>query len=531
MTSRRVASWSRARILPRQQVYVTTPPPRSGTALRDELLATCSLAMAASGETEGAFAQPPQFVLLAVLAKLPADTRMRCAEVSRAWRDAASSPSLWRDIDLTEGSGITIPQFFVVDPWMRCRGANDAVLRAAAARAQGELQALRIACSGRTSLEALSSILATNARTLRKLCIRGYLHRLRQMYQKETAVITALLHAAPALEELELDLAMRIKALGVDEPAGLLAPLLRRDPAFAAVRLRSVNLCWDEHGDVRSLVALLASQPALTHVHVDAWASLTSAEVDAVFDAAANLRLTELKLNCTFPDDARAGDAVSRLLRRCATLTTLRLDLDWLCRRHARGVAPTLDDARQLGAALLANNCSLTSLSLKHFVDWQLDFAAGQHLLGALAQHPRLRTLELHALIDSTSWEAVVAEYAALIRHNRVLDSLAVRLSHNCGPCLQPPCYQACLRKLFEAVKVNVSLRCLSFDTVTEPFVSEQFLLDAVLPAVTACATLQRMERIDLGSGLAGRAIGKLLAARREGGAAAGLTTSDELGA
>jgi hypothetical protein len=242
MTSRRVASWSRARILPRQQVYVTTPPPRSGTALRDELLATCSstsplptppprsgtalrdellatcsLAMAASGETEGAFAQPPQFVLLAVLAKLPADTRMRCAEVSRAWRDAASSPSLWRDIDLTEGSGITIPQFFVVDPWMRCRGANDAVLRAAAARAQGELQALRIACSGRTSLEALSSILATNARTLRKLCIRGYLHRLRQTYQKEMAVITALLHAAPALEELELDLAMRIKAL---EPSG-----------------------------------------------------------------------------------------------------------------------------------------------------------------------------------------------------------------------------------------------------------------------------------------------------------------------
>lgn len=528
MTSRRVASWSRARILPRQQVYVTTPPPRSGTALRDELLATCSLAMAASGETEGAFAQPPQFVLLAVLAKLPADTRMRCAEVSRAWRDAASSPSLWRDIDLTEGSGITIPQFFVVDSWMRCRGANDAVLRAAAARAQGELQALRIACSGRTSLEALSSILATNARTLRKLCIRGYLHRLRQTYQKETAVITALLHAAPALEELELDVAMRMNAL---EPSGsgLLAPLLRRDPAFAAVRLRSVNLCWDEHGDVRSLVALLASQPALTHVHVDAWASLTSAEVDAVFDAAANLRLTELKLNCTFPDDARAG-AVCRLLRRCATLTTLRLDLDWLCRRHARGVAPTLDDARQLAAALLAN-CSMTSLSLKHVVDWQLDFAAGQHLLGALAQHPRLRTLELHALIDSTSWEAVVAEYAALISHNRVLDSLAVRLSHNCGPCLQPPCYQACLRKLFEAVKVNVSLRCLSFDTVTEPFVSEQFLLDAVLPAVTACATLQRMERIDLGSGLAGRAIGKLLAARREGGAAAGLTTSDELGA
>lgn len=530
MSQRRRESRRVARHGSRQEVHVTTPLPRSGTALRDELFATCVLAMAAAGDADsGVFAEPPLFVLLAVLARLPADTRMRCAEVSRAWRDAACSPSLWRDIDLTEDSGITIPSFFVVDPWLRCRGANDAVLRAAAARAQGELHALRIACSGRTSLETLSSILATNAGTLRKLCIRGYLHRLRQTYEKETAVITALLHAAPALQELELDMAVRIKAL-VDEPAGLLAPLLRRDPAFAAVRLRSVNLCWDEHGDVRSLVALLALQPALTNVQVDAWASLTSKEVSAVFDAAANLRLTDFKLNCTFPDDARADNTVAHLLRRCDTLSTLKLDLDWLCRRHARGVAPSLDDARQLGAALLANR-SLTSLSLKHFVDWQLDFAAGQHLLGVLAQHPRLRTLELHALINASSWEAVVAEYAALIRHNCVLDSLTVRLSHTYGPCLQPPCYQACLRKIFEAVKVNVSLRCLSFDTVTEPFVSEQFLLDAVLPAVTACATLQRLERIDLGSGLAGRAIGRLLASRREGGTAAGLTTSDELGA
>ena len=61
---------------------------RSPLSARDAASATFSLALAmadgAGAAVQGVFARPPMFVLLGVLEKLPADARMRCAEVNRA---------------------------------------------------------------------------------------------------------------------------------------------------------------------------------------------------------------------------------------------------------------------------------------------------------------------------------------------------------------------------------------------------------------------------------------------------------------
>lgn len=63
---------------------------------------------------------------------VPADTRLRCREVSRAWRDWLSTETaLWRHLDLSNTSGITAH-------------VSDALLAAAAARAGGGLLSLNL---------------------------------------------------------------------------------------------------------------------------------------------------------------------------------------------------------------------------------------------------------------------------------------------------------------------------------------------------------------------------------------------------
>jgi hypothetical protein len=73
----------------------------------------------------------PPALLRAVFLSLPADARARAACVRRGWRAFLADPSLWLRLDLSTGSGVT------------CR-LNNAAVCAAAARAQGRLEALNI---------------------------------------------------------------------------------------------------------------------------------------------------------------------------------------------------------------------------------------------------------------------------------------------------------------------------------------------------------------------------------------------------
>jgi hypothetical protein len=85
------------------------------------------------------FASLPPPLAGAVFALLPVDTRLRCREVCRAWRDGVIAPSLWTALDLSPRGGVAR------------RAATCSLLRAAAARAGNALEALDLSeCAGMT---------------------------------------------------------------------------------------------------------------------------------------------------------------------------------------------------------------------------------------------------------------------------------------------------------------------------------------------------------------------------------------------
>ena len=67
----------------------------------------------------------PRPLALAIFALLPVDTRLRCSEVSRAWRALLADTSLWTRLDLCSTSGVRF---------------SEALFRAAVAKAGGQLR-------------------------------------------------------------------------------------------------------------------------------------------------------------------------------------------------------------------------------------------------------------------------------------------------------------------------------------------------------------------------------------------------------
>jgi hypothetical protein len=97
----------------------------------------------------------PYALVLAIFSLLPVDQRLRCAEVCRGWRAALSDVSLWLRLDCRLASGLA-------------RFATDGLLRAAAARAAGQLQALDLSDGGEITHDASLAVLRANADTLRE---------------------------------------------------------------------------------------------------------------------------------------------------------------------------------------------------------------------------------------------------------------------------------------------------------------------------------------------------------------------------
>ena len=102
----------------------------------------------------------PNWFVHEVFLLLPADQRLRCSEVSRAWRALLAETSLWSYLDLSEGSGYA--RF------------SEALFRAAIAKAGGQLRELDVLGLTRAmlSLPTLLDALASNATTL-KLLLAG----------------------------------------------------------------------------------------------------------------------------------------------------------------------------------------------------------------------------------------------------------------------------------------------------------------------------------------------------------------------
>jgi hypothetical protein len=197
--------------------------------------------MADAGERAlSAFSALPHALLLAVLALLPVDQRLRCREVCRGWHAALEDRSQWARLDLSAGSGVAAAHL-----------ENAAGLLAAAAlRAGSQLRSLNVAGCRFLDSDALRGVVGGSAATLREL-------RVGQAFWTEDLAL--LLRAAPHLQLLHADLLSLDEWL--DDPIRneqLFTPLrllrLRVSALAAAASAMDTRRCW------RSLSGLLWQQ-------------------------------------------------------------------------------------------------------------------------------------------------------------------------------------------------------------------------------------------------------------------------------
>ena len=103
-----------------------------------------------------ALAPLPHALVLLIFSLLPVDQRLRCLEVCKGWYATLHERSLWLRLDLSATAGLARP-------------ATQALLRAAAARAGGQLQALDLTDCEAITHEALLAVARANADTLTEL--------------------------------------------------------------------------------------------------------------------------------------------------------------------------------------------------------------------------------------------------------------------------------------------------------------------------------------------------------------------------
>ena len=181
---------------------------------------------------------PDFLVQLVFVERLPADVRVRCALVCRAWAHAllrgADAWRCWTRLDLSGGSGVVCT---------KC----DAALEGAAALARGRLQELdlsdRVDVDGNRdgiTLGALLRVLRSSPE-LRQLALGGVNRR----NSLDTDKLRQLLAAAPpTLRRLRADRVFcRLSAESL--------PLLRAEPPFGPVRMEVMTIYCN---DLRDLV-------------------------------------------------------------------------------------------------------------------------------------------------------------------------------------------------------------------------------------------------------------------------------------
>jgi hypothetical protein len=389
-------------------------------------------------ETSALSPLPPALVH-AILLLLPVDARARCACVCRGWRAAVAERSLWTCLDVSPTSGVAI-------------AVTDALLRAAAARAGGELQTLDVWLALEVTREALLAVVTANGRTLRELRLgNGVCRRTGNYFGRlpDVVHVEALLRAAPQMRVLDVVVGSKnvADARRVLRAEGLLSPLRVRG-------LRVFGQIADDEAGVLTLAADAASHAWLQELCLLA-AVPTPAALDALVDAALARRLTAVEFsNCRL--SAASAPALARLLAGNA-MTELRI---WGL-HHALLDAP----AAALLAGTLQVNTTLTVLHVRGVQLWA-NAAAASTLLGALTAHPSLRELSLSNNINMhPATNAVVgAALGALLAANA--PTLAELDIGYCG------LGDAGMAPLFEALPRNTHLRtlCVAHTGMSEAF-------------------------------------------------------------
>jgi hypothetical protein len=394
------------------------------------------------------FARLPHSLFLLILALLPVDSRLRCAEVCRGWRAAAAERSLWLRLDLSPESDREY-----------CL-ARVALLRAAAARAGGLLSLAVADCRRTFSRDALLAVAMANAATLQeaRLCLGNDC-------ELSCEQLEALLRGAPLLRTLNAD---------VQCTAAEARRLLRNEPPFEALRVRRLVISGVEAEQEAATLAIAADVPAhasLQELHLVGAPLDAPAVLDAVVEAALACRLPILELLVCDLSPASAP-ALARLLGGSA-LTTLVIyasdDPD----------DQLLDEpaAVLLGDALRANT-TLTSLVLDDVCLWQ-EPAAGVALLNALMAHQNLCELEVgDNAVDAAHQAVAGAALGALVAANAPKLRFLYINGNGLGDAGMGP--------LVDALRHNTHLQALYCDgnDMSETFVRER-LLPAVRPGLS----------------------------------------------
>jgi hypothetical protein len=404
------------------------------------------------------FAALPHPLALKIFAALPADTRLRCAEVCRGWRGTLAERSLWTRLDVSDTSGVT-------------HKVTPALLRAAAAKAGGGLTALDVSgvWQALNADDTLREVLAANAGTLRELrCLRG-----RAQYSVSVPVLEALLSAAPQLRVCEADVLFGAAAEA--------RRALRNEGVFGPLR---VHVAWLQlcptvaEATTLSLFADVAAHASLSDLELIGTPLHVPEMLDAFVDAALSLprlRTSQLYYCSLSP----ASVPALACLLGSGTLTKLGIYDDV---RNAFLDAPA---AVLLGGALRAN-ATLTSLTLSGVMILS-NHAAAAAMLGALTGHSSLRKLSITGDERGRQSSLDNPRCSGMLLGTLIAADAPVLTALDVSEC---DLHEEDLRPLFEALPGNTHLRTLD---CSYNYLSDEFAADVLLPAVRANTSLRAL--------------------------------------
>ena len=246
----------------------------------------------------------PGCFVRAVFLLLPVDTRLRCCEVSRAWRALLADTSLWARLNLSAGQIARVEEMLVrAAGQLRAldttrRPFRDHLLvpfvslplfRAAVAKAGGQLRALDITGQQKGwkmkgCVRPLLEVVVTNAGALTELRVDTVgLH----WFADE---IRALLEVAPAKLQL-----LQVGLFLGEEDHQLARAMLRNEPPFQALRLRRLSI----HRGLGSMAVVVAfCSDVRCHTSLEGLSIFgalgTAAAIGALVDACIALRLLKV---------------------------------------------------------------------------------------------------------------------------------------------------------------------------------------------------------------------------------------------
>jgi hypothetical protein len=316
----------------------------------------------------------PSAAVVNIFGRLPVDCRLRCLEVCTSWYVmVGGEQQLWTRIDLSRASGIAWPP-------------SDTLLLAAAARAEGELEALDLTgCGQHISMDALDEAWCVSAEEkeywfLDALHLSGFVP-FRIMLDEQhgcawLASTTIMSRTALALE-LGCDREECFGRFEADVACADIANaqlLLSHAYSFDALRLQQLLIGpeaahteeEDERPvltlsecDVATLSAVMEAHPSMWALHV-ARASLDASALVALVAAAAAQRLTRLTMcACRFDADDNGGCAAGAALASLLAPGGCLLELDVSGCRMGDATLRLLRVAAAAGAVILCCDDSI----------------------------------------------------------------------------------------------------------------------------------------------------------------------------